>query len=116
MPFAGLHQLLRPVLGWTVGCRGTPAGAAHRVRARGRASPEFFPIALAVVSTARRGAAEPPVAILIDDVQWLDPQTQEVLTFMAPPAGRHRLDRRGGADRPPGSLPGRGLAGLTFSA
>jgi hypothetical protein len=91
-PFAGLHQLLRPVLGTT------DRIAAGRRRALLAAfgladgpSPEFYLIAMAVVAVVGAVAAASPVAVLIDDVQWLDPQTQEVLAFLARQAGRHRL-------------------------
>jgi predicted ATPase len=83
-PFAGLHQLLRPVLGAT-----ELITATHRralLAAFGLAdgpSPELYLIALAAVSLVGAVGAERPVAVLIDDLQWLDPQSQEVLTFMA---------------------------------
>jgi AAA ATPase domain len=91
-PFAGLHQLLRPVLGVT-----ERIAAAHRralLAAFGLAdgpSPEFYLIALAAVAVVAAVAAERPAAVLVDDVQWLDPQTQEVLTFLARRVSRHRL-------------------------
>jgi hypothetical protein len=91
-PFAGLHQVLRPVLG-----AAERLSAAHRralLTAFGLCdgpSPELYLIALAAVSLAGTVAAERPAAVVVDDVQWLDPQSQEVLTFMARRANRHRL-------------------------
>jgi hypothetical protein len=91
-PFAGLHQMLRPVLGAT-----KQVSAAHRralLTAFGLAdgpSPELYLIALAAVSVLEAVAAARPVAVLVDDVQWLDPQSQEVLAFMARRASRHPL-------------------------
>jgi hypothetical protein len=38
-------------------------------------------------------AAKQPIAVLVDDVQWLDQQSQEVLTFMARRAGPYRRAR-----------------------
>jgi len=90
LPFAGLHQLLRPVLKTAQQLR--PAHRRALLAAFGLASgpaPEPFLIALAVVSLLGAVAAERPVAVLADDVQWLDPQSQEVLTFMARRAASH---------------------------
>jgi predicted ATPase len=36
-------------------------------------------------------AAKQPVAVLVDDVQWLDQQSQEVLTFIARRAGPYPM-------------------------
>ena len=84
LPFAGLHQLLRPVLD-----RAGELRPVHRnalLAAFGLSTgpqPELFLIALAAESLIATVAADRPVAVLADDVQWLDPPTQEVLTFIA---------------------------------
>ncbi|QMU73035.1 AAA family ATPase [Streptacidiphilus sp. P02-A3a] len=84
LPFAGLHQVLRPLLRPAVGLPDqrrqallTAFGLAEGER------PDIFGIALAAVDLLAAAAAERPVAILVDDVQWLDAQSQEVLTFIA---------------------------------
>lgn len=91
LPFAGLHQLLRPVL--RVARRQLrPARRRALLAAFGLEDgppPEPFLIALAAVNTIAVIGADRPVAILADDVQWLDPQSQEVLTFMARRAASH---------------------------
>ncbi|MCT9934719.1 AAA family ATPase [Planotetraspora sp. A-T 1434] len=88
LPFAGLHQLLRPLL---PSVTRLPAGQRDALlSAFGLAEgprPEPFLIALAAVNLLAAAAADQPIAILADDVQWLDPQTHEALTF----AG-HRVD------------------------
>src|SRR6516225_21763 len=90
LPFAGLHQLLRPVL--VSADRLSPAHRDALLSAFGLSTgpqPDLFLIALAAESLLAAVAADRPVAFLADDVQWFDPQTQEVLTFMARRAGPH---------------------------
>jgi tetratricopeptide (TPR) repeat protein len=92
LPFAGLHQILRPVLR----SAGTlpPAHGSALLAAFGLAAgppPDLFQIALAAVSLLATVAAQQPVALFVDDVQWLDSQSQEVLTFIARRAGPHPM-------------------------
>ena len=92
LPFAGLHQILRPVL--RSASRLRPAHDTALQAAFGMAEgprPELFQIALAAVNLLAAVAAEQPLAILVDDVQWLDQQSQEVLTFIARRAGPHPM-------------------------
>src|SRR6516225_3825976 len=76
LPFAGLHQVLRPLLG---SATELPHGHQQALpTAFGLAKgnrPDIFAVALAAVSLLAAAAAERPVAILIDDVQWLDAQS-----------------------------------------
>jgi len=84
LPFAGLHQLLRPVLG---SLTELPAVQRHAIEAalgaESAAPPERFMIALAALNLLADAAASTPVLVLVDDVQWLDRPTQEVLAFVA---------------------------------
>ncbi len=84
LPFAALHHLLRPVL--------------HRVdrlpdaqrRAllvafgieEGPASDPFL-TSLATLNLLAEAASDRPVAVFIDDVQWLDIQSHETMAFVA---------------------------------
>jgi DNA-binding CsgD family transcriptional regulator len=84
LPFAGLHQLLRPLL-----------DAAQRLPALQRRalwsafgledapSPEPFLIALATLNLLTEVSARRPMAILLDDIQWLDRPSHEALAFVA---------------------------------
>jgi len=92
LPFAGLHQIVRPVLRSTSEL--PPSYATALRSAFGLAegpTPELFQIALAAVNLLAAVAAKQPVAVLVDDVQWLDQQSQEVLTFIARRAGLHPI-------------------------
>jgi hypothetical protein len=84
LPFAGLHHLLRPVLG---GLDRLPAAQAEALSAAFGLSdgppPEPFMIALATLNLLAEAAADRPVLAVADDVQWLDPPTQDALTFLA---------------------------------
>jgi DNA-binding CsgD family transcriptional regulator len=85
LPFAGLHQLLRPVLG--------EEGALPPVQARalrcalgleaGTSPPERFLVSLAALSLVGEAAARRPLLCLVDDAQWLDDATVDVLVFVA---------------------------------
>ena len=84
LAFAGLHQLLRPVLSRL---DSVPAVQADAVRiamglAPGVAENRFL-IALGVLTLVTELADDTPVLCLVDDAQWLDRPTAEVLAFVA---------------------------------
>jgi DNA-binding CsgD family transcriptional regulator len=84
LPFAGLHQLLRPVLGSLTELPDVQRRAIEAaLGAQSAAPPERFMIALAALNLLADAAATKPVLVLADDVQWLDRPTQEVLAFVA---------------------------------
>jgi DNA-binding CsgD family transcriptional regulator len=84
LPFAGLHQLLRPVLGSLTELPDVQRRAIEAaLGAQSAAPPERFMIALAALNLLADAAATKPVLVLADDVQWLDRPTQEVFAFVA---------------------------------
>jgi DNA-binding CsgD family transcriptional regulator len=84
LPFAGLHQLLRPVLGSLSQLPDVQRHAIDAALGAGSAAPpERFMIALAALNLIADAAASKPVLVVVDDVQWLDRPTQEVLAFVA---------------------------------
>jgi hypothetical protein len=84
LPFAGLHQLLRPLR-----FRAADLPAAQRAvldAAFGLShepAPERFQIAMAVLDLLGDVAADAPLLVLAEDAQWLDRPTTEVLAFVA---------------------------------
>src|SRR3954447_192232 len=84
LPFAGLHQLLWPVLDRR---DALPPPQRHAVLAAfgmaDRDSPDLFLIALAALNTLSEVAARTPVLIVLEDAHWLDRSSTEVLTFVA---------------------------------
>jgi hypothetical protein len=84
LPHAGLHQLLRPVLDRADALVPAQRDALHAALGLvGGSWPEPFLVALAAVNLLTAAAAEEPVALIVDDVHWLDPQTQAALIFIA---------------------------------
>ena len=84
LAFAGLHQILYPVLG-LLEVLPTPQRRALEV-AFGIASgpePDAFRVALAAYQLVCDAAEECPLVILADDAHWLDRSTLGVLTFIA---------------------------------
>src|SRR5918994_3861756 len=84
LPFAGLHQLCAPMLG-RLGALPQPQQAALGV-ALGRSSgpaPDRFLVALAALSLLAEVAVERPLLCLVDDAQWLDGASGQVLGFVA---------------------------------
>jgi DNA-binding CsgD family transcriptional regulator len=84
LPFAGLHQLLRPIL----------AGADKLPPPQRRAlltafgvtdwaPSESFLIALAALNLLAERAVRTPLLLIVDDAQWLDSPTADVLAFVA---------------------------------
>ncbi|HXO07195.1 MAG TPA: AAA family ATPase, partial [Solirubrobacteraceae bacterium] len=84
LPFAGLHQLLGGLLD---GRGQLPAPQRDAVAtAFGFSSgpqPDRFLIGLAVLSLLSSAAEQRPLVCLVDDVQWLDRSSAQVLAFVA---------------------------------
>jgi DNA-binding CsgD family transcriptional regulator len=83
--FAGLGDLLGGVLGEVLDVLPEPQADALRValmleRAQGRRA-EHAAIALATLGVLRALAAERPVLVAVDDVQWLDTPSATALSF-----------------------------------
>ena len=84
LPFAGLHQLCAPMLA-QLDAIPEPQQDALRV-AFGLSSggaPDRFLVALAALSLLAEVAAERPLLCLVDDAQWLDGASSQVLGFVA---------------------------------
>jgi len=84
LPFSGLHQLIRPVLGDAEGLPETQRRALSAAFGGGDgAPPEPFMIALAALNLLAEAAAARPLVLIADDVHWLDRPSQEALAFIA---------------------------------
>ncbi|BCJ47055.1 LuxR family transcriptional regulator [Actinoplanes ianthinogenes] len=83
LPFAGLHQLLAPLLGdlpaLTPRLQSTLRGAFGLQDSR----PDLFTVGLAVLELLGDRAARTPLLIVAEDAHWLDPETLDVLVFVA---------------------------------
>jgi DNA-binding CsgD family transcriptional regulator len=84
LPFAGLHQLLHPLLG---GLGSLPAPQRSAIEAAfGLArepTQDQFLICLAALTLLTDAASEGPILAVVDDVQWLDPESEQALAFVA---------------------------------
>ncbi|MFE0377597.1 ATP-binding protein [Streptomyces inhibens] len=96
LPFAGLHQLTRTLMERV--SRLPPAQAGALRGAFGMAeppsvasAPQFFMIALATLSLLGEATAEAPLLLAVDDAQWLDMPTLDVLGFLARRLGAEPL-------------------------
>jgi DNA-binding CsgD family transcriptional regulator/tetratricopeptide (TPR) repeat protein len=85
LPFAGLHQLVLPVLAQTERLP-TPQRVAL-LAAFGMVeideAPDRFLIALAVLELLSDAAQRAPLLVVAEDAHWLDRSTADVLTFVA---------------------------------
>jgi predicted ATPase len=118
LPFAALHQLLRPVLGLTDRLPGPQAAALGGALGLA-AAPEDrdrFLVSAAVLSLLGEVAEERPVLCLVDEAQWLDRSSAEALTFAA-----RRLEAEGvvclfaARDGDPRDFPAPGLPELRLN-
>lgn len=84
LPYAGLHQLLHPVIS-QVDSLPAPQKSALQT-ALGMTSdapPEIFLVALAALNLIDDAADDKPILVAVDDLQWLDTPTITVLSFIA---------------------------------
>lgn len=103
LPFAGLHQLLRPVLGHLPALPGPQRQALEGAFGLGTnpgtnlatdpstaGGGDRFLLGAGVLSLLAEAAEDGPLLCLVDDAQWLDPTSAQALVFAA-----RRLDREG---------------------
>ncbi len=84
LAFAGLHQLLAPVLSRLENLPSPQRDALQMAFGfRAGAAPDRFFIALAVLSLLADTAKQQPLLCLIDDEQWLDRASAQALAFVA---------------------------------
>jgi DNA-binding CsgD family transcriptional regulator len=84
LPFAALHQTVRPILGH-VERLPQPQAAALRgaLGLTAGGSEDRFLVSLAVLSLLAEAAEERPLVCVIDDAQWLDEASAGALVFVA---------------------------------
>lgn len=84
LPFAGLHQLLRPILG-TVDLLPPPQAAALRgaLGLDSSGTADTHNVSLAVLTLIAEAANVGPVLAIVDDAHWLDFESTRALTFAA---------------------------------
>ena len=84
LPFAGLHQLCAPLLGRLDALPDTQQAALGvALGLAPGAPPDRFLVALAALSLLAEAGAERPLLCLVDDAQWLDAASAQVLGFVA---------------------------------
>jgi hypothetical protein len=84
LPFAALHQLLRPILG-RIDSLPDPQKAAI-LTAFGMehgAAPSLFLVGLATLTLLGEAATHAPLVVVAEDAHWFDPPSGEVLAFAA---------------------------------
>ena len=84
LPFAALHQVVRPVLSHSLRL------PRHRREAldvafgkEADSPPDLFAVAMAALDLIAEAAARKPVLVLADDAHWMDPSSQQALAFVA---------------------------------
>ena len=84
LPFAGLHQLLRPVRERAVELPRTQRDALDAAFGLTReVAPEPYRIAMASLDLVSDVAGDTPVVLVVEDAHWLDRPTADVLAFVA---------------------------------
>ena len=82
--FAGLEQLLRPVLADVAGLAPPQRTAVQAAFGQIDAdAPDLFLIALAVLNLVSEAATRTPILVVVEDGHWLDRASAEVIAFVA---------------------------------
>jgi DNA-binding CsgD family transcriptional regulator len=84
LPYAGLHQLLRPI---RAGVDALPRAQRDALRAAlglaDEAVPDVYLVGLAALNLLAEAAADSPLVLVAEDAHWLDPSSADVLAFVA---------------------------------
>lgn len=83
LPFAGLHRLLRPVCAIAARLPSGPGTRLERALVRGEVKRGGLGLDVAVLELLSAVARQGPLACIVDDAQWLDELTLDVLAFVA---------------------------------
>jgi DNA-binding CsgD family transcriptional regulator len=84
LPFAGLHQLLRPVRERAVDLPPIQRDALDAAFGlTNDAAPEQYRIAMATLDLVSDVAGDVPLLLVVEDAHWLDPPSADVLAFVA---------------------------------
>jgi AAA ATPase domain len=84
LPFAGLHQLLRPVLTFLPRIPDTQADLLRAALGlEDRLPADLYQVALATLELLSSAAAKTPLLVVADDGHWLDRPTADVLAFVS---------------------------------
>jgi DNA-binding CsgD family transcriptional regulator len=124
LAFGGLHQLLSPLLDLLPELPQEQAEALRSALGLSPAPAADLRVRIAALSLLRRAAADTPLLLVVDDLQWLDPASAGVVLFAArrldglPIGFLAALREPDGPPAPPdtGDLPGITLRGLAEDA
>jgi DNA-binding CsgD family transcriptional regulator len=84
LPFAGLHQLLRPIRDRAAELPPVQRDALDAAFGlTNEAAPEHYRIAMAALDLVSDVANDAPLLLVVEDAHWLDPPTADVLAFVA---------------------------------
>src|SRR6185312_15396103 len=84
LAFAGLHQVCAPLLDRLEALPGPQAAAVRTAFGLSAGPvPDRFLVGLAVLGLLAEAAAKQPLVCLVDDTQWLDYASAQVLAFAA---------------------------------
>ena len=104
LAFAGVHQLCLPVLDFLERLPAPQRDALEvAFGVRGGGAPDRFLVGLAVLTLLAEAAEERPLLCVVDDAQWLDRASAQVLAFvarrlLAEPVGLMFVAREPGAE------------------
>ncbi|MCP2216073.1 DNA-binding CsgD family transcriptional regulator/tetratricopeptide (TPR) repeat protein [Bradyrhizobium elkanii] len=85
LPFAALQQALSPILRQAERLPAPQRAALQTALglSNDTTAPDRFLVALATLTLLTESAARKPILLVVDDAQWLDQPTQDVLAFIA---------------------------------
>ncbi|WP_330230448.1 AAA family ATPase [Nocardia sp. NBC_00508] len=83
LPFATLHQLLHPLMSEAEKLPLTQQRTLRAALGQEDGTPDLYSVALAVLQLVGEAAGQCPTVLIVDDLQWLDSCSADVLSFVA---------------------------------